>query len=215
MNSKLTSTHRRIRNFWDSKGFALLATLCVVIITATAVWTNQGSTSYVSPPHPTPDGHYASALMQESLSGASRPTPLPTTQPPLWSAPLPSAEVLQPFSAQMVRSTWSGVWSVHEAVDLKAEAGTPVRAIAAGVVADAGEDPLEGTFIELRHADGYISRYASLALTGALVRGDDVRAGQTIGFVGSTAPSEEHLGPHLHLQVSQNGSMLDPLPLFD
>lgn len=215
MNSKLSSIPGRIRHFWDSKGFALLATLCVVIITATAVWTNQGTAPYVSPPHPTPDGHYASSLIQESLSDTAKPTPLPTNQPPLWIAPLPSAEVLQPFRAQMMRSSWSGVWSVHEAVDLKAEAGTPVKAIAAGVVADSGEDPLEGTFIVLRHADGYASRYASLALTGALVKGDSVRAGQTIGFVGATARSEEHLGPHLHLQVSLNGSMIDPLPLFD
>lgn len=215
MNRKQSSFSGRIRRFWDSKGFALLATLCVVIITATAVWTNQGTAPYVSPPRPTPDEHYASSLLQESLSDAAKPTPLPTTQPPLWSAPLPSPELLQPFSAQMVQSAWSGVWSVHEAVDLRAEAGTPVRAIAAGVVATCGEDPLLGTFVELRHADGYTSRYASLALTGALAKGDTVRAGQTIGFVGSTARCEEHLGPHLHLQVSRNGSAIDPLPLFD
>ena len=205
----------RVSAFWDTTGFALLTTLCVTVITATAIWTNQNDAPFESPPYPTAEGYHAASLLQQSLPEAATPTPLPTSQPPLWSAPLPTLRSLQGFTTDMVRSDWSGLWAVHEGTDLAAEAGTPVMAAANGKVSDVGEDPLLGTWIELSHADGYHSRYACLAVGGGLKIGDPVRAGQTIGFVGNTGRSESHLEPHLHFEIFRNDRAIDPLTLFE
>lgn len=206
---------KKMQEFYENRGFALLATLCVIIITATAIWTNRLHTPYQAPPQPTTDGFFAASLMQERLQDATTPTPLPTSQPTLWQAPLPRLEMIAPFSSKHVHSEWSGVWELHEAVDLAAEAGTPVKAMGSGSITAMGKDGLDGIWVEISHIDGYHSRYAGLSLTAAIREGDIVKAGQTIGFVGTSSIQEEHLGTHLHLQVFKDGQAIDPMTLLD
>lgn len=94
----------------------------------------------------------------------------------------------------------------HPGVDLAAQEGTPVRAVADGVVVAAGRDRVFGNFILLRHGGGYESYYGHLQ-DHNVDRGDTVRIGATIGWVGSTGRSS---APHLHLEIRQNGKPVDP-----
>lgn len=209
---------KRIREAFDrfaaGHGFALLTALCVAVITATALWTRSAPAPQPSATPPVGDNQQAAALWQQTLP-ASTPTPLPTAQPLLWQSPLAEVRVLQPFSAdEMVQSGVTGVWAVHQAVDLAAEAGAPVAAMAPGRVLSCGTDDVDGTWIALEHTGGYVSRYAGLSLLGAFQPGDPVSAGQTIGFAGSTAIGETDLGPHLHLSVTLDGQSVDPLLLL-
>lgn len=64
-----------------------------------------------------------------------------------------------------------------------------------------------GNFIEIKHNDGTISRYAHLS-GYACSQGQTIEAGQTIGYVGSTGNST---GPHLHFEIKVNGSFVNPL----
>lgn len=206
------------RSAWEhcigSYGFAMLVTICVAVIAATALWTRQSPSSATYATPPAGDGVNAASLWQQTLP-AETPTALPSAAPLQWFSPLSGEEVLQGFSGtQMLRSPATGLWEVHHAVDLAAEAGTPVTAIADGRVTDCAADAYTGTWIEITHADGSVSRYASLALLGAFRKGDAVRAGQTIGFVGNTHQGEKDLGPHLHLEVFVGGEAIDPLSLF-
>ncbi len=102
-----------------------------------------------------------------------------------------------------------GVRRPHLGVDYAASTGTPVMAVADGTIAFVGERGANGNLVTIRHDHGYESGYAHLSrFARGLRRGDDVRQGQVIGFVGSTGLST---GPHLHFGLKRNGSYIDPL----
>ena len=101
-------------------------------------------------------------------------------------------------------------WRVHNGVDSAAEAGTEVGAAAAGEVYTVYEDGEMGTTVVIRHENGYVTKYASLASEVSVSPGDAVEMGQTIGTVGSTALMETALGDHLHFSVTCNNESVDP-----
>ena len=102
-------------------------------------------------------------------------------------------------------------WRVHNGVDFAAPAGTPVVAAADGEVYTVYEDDQMGMTVVIRHADGYTTKYSSLAAGIAVSAGQDVVMGQTIGAVGNTALMENALGDHVHFSVTQNDRNVDPL----
>ena len=211
--TRMKHLYTSLIRFAQGKGFALLTVLCVGVITTTALSTRHEP---VAPAvHATPPAveRPASVQMQQSLLAAVTPSPLPTQQPLLWRAPLEELDVIRVFSGtDMLRSGMTGLWTVHHAIDLSADAGAPVSAMADGRVLRCDEN---GSWIVLAHTGGYESCYSSLSLLGPYRTGDPVRAGQIIGFVGNTIPDEADLGPHLHLQVLANGSAIDPLELLE
>lgn len=201
--------------FVDGKGFAVLATLCAAVIAGTAVWTSGGKQPYSAPTPPVMEDQSASVLMQQSVKSVATPTPLPAVNAPVWQPPLPELTVLRAFSSSaMTRSGVTGIWAVHDGVDLQAALGDPVFAVADGTVTACGEDGLAGMYVEIRHDGGYVSRCMGLEMTGALRVGDRVRAGQTVGFVGNRMIDEVDLGDHLHLELSLDGNAVDPLSVF-
>lgn len=101
-------------------------------------------------------------------------------------------------------------WRVHNGVDLAAEAGAPVCAAADGEVYTVYEDDSLGYSVVIRHNDGYTTCYANLTEDTAVMPGDTVTMGQTIGYVGSSAIVETTLGSHVHFSVTQNNEPMDP-----
>lgn len=99
-----------------------------------------------------------------------------------------------------------GHLSQHNGVDLPAAEGTPVPVVKDGVVIAAGDRGGYGNAVEVRHDDGTTTLYAHLSGLAA-TRGDQVRAGETVGFVGQTGRST---GPHLHLELRRAGHPVDP-----
>lgn len=97
----------------------------------------------------------------------------------------------------------------HLAVDYAAPTGTPVRAVADGVVSQAGWDGGYGLAVRIRHRSGYETIYAHLSRLGPITRrGARVNQRQIIGYVGSTGLST---GPHLHYEVVKGGRRVNPL----
>ena len=101
-------------------------------------------------------------------------------------------------------------WRVHDGMDIAAEAGTAVSAAADGTVYTVYEDETMGMTVVISHAGGYTTKYASLADEVPVAAGDTVTAGQTIGYVGSTALLESAVGDHVHFSVSCGGELVDP-----
>ena len=101
----------------------------------------------------------------------------------------------------------SGVWKMHNGVDLSAPTGTPIYATRAGYVSFAGyEEGGAGYYVQLTHGDGYKSIY--MHMTHYIVyTGQYVMGGQVIGYCGSTGGST---GPHLHFGISYNGTYVNP-----
>jgi murein DD-endopeptidase MepM/ murein hydrolase activator NlpD len=87
--------------------------------------------------------------------------------------------------------------------------GTPVLAVADGVVVSAGFSGASGRLIRLRHANGYETYYLHLSSIGRTVRpGARVAQGEVIGRVGASGVVT---GPHLDYRVARNSVFVDPL----
>ncbi len=99
-------------------------------------------------------------------------------------------------------------WRDHRGTDYAASQGTPVRTIGDGQVIFAGRRGGYGNTIEVKHPNGYVTRYAHLRNFGKGVRrGSRVTIGQTVGYVGMTGLAT---GPHLHFEVLVGGVQRDP-----
>ncbi|MFO7629799.1 MAG: M23 family metallopeptidase [Prochlorococcaceae cyanobacterium] len=98
---------------------------------------------------------------------------------------------------------------MHRGIDVANNVGTPIQAVKDGEVLYSGwHDGGYGYFVELRHADGTISRYAHNSRLLVKV-GEQVRQGTTISLMGSTGRST---GPHLHFEIHYPGKgALNPL----
>lgn len=96
----------------------------------------------------------------------------------------------------------------HQGTDYGASAGTSIRAIGDGVVIRANFNNGYGNVVEIRHPNGYVSRYAHMSRFGkGISRGVRVSREQIIGHVGSTGLST---APHLHFEVLVNGVQRNP-----
>lgn len=91
------------------------------------------------------------------------------------------------------------MWSSgrHTGVDFHAALGTPVRAVAAGEVVEAGWSGSYGYRVVIRHDDGMYTQYGHLSSV-SVPAGTRVAPGRQIGLSGSTGNSS---GPHLHFEV--------------
>jgi len=121
-------------------------------------------------------------------------------------APLDFTRVTSGFSHARHHPILGGL-RPHLAVDYGAPVGTPVRAVADGVVTMAGWDGGFGLSLSLRHARGYETMYNHLSRLD-VKRGDRVRQRQIIGRVGTTGLST---GPHLDYRVRKAGVFVNPL----
>lgn len=98
---------------------------------------------------------------------------------------------------------------VHAGVDWAAPTGTPIYAAYAGTVAAAAVSGGYGNLVRLSHPGGAETRYAHMSkFADGLAAGQQVAAGQLIGYVGTTGNST---GPHLHFEVRVGGAPADPL----
>jgi murein DD-endopeptidase MepM/ murein hydrolase activator NlpD len=96
----------------------------------------------------------------------------------------------------------------HLGVDYAASTGTPVVAVASGVVVSAAWAGGGGRQVQIRHASGLESYYLHLSAFGPGIRaGARVDQGQLIGRVGSTGTAT---GPHLDYRLRKNGVFVDP-----
>lgn len=100
-------------------------------------------------------------------------------------------------------------WRTHDGVDLAAPEGTKVCAAAEGTVQSVYEDDAMGTTVVVRHGDGYVSKYASLANV-CVAEGDYVYLGQALGQVSDSAILENAIGSHVHFSVCRNDEPMDP-----
>ena len=121
-------------------------------------------------------------------------------------APLSFRRISSVFG--MRRHPILGVLKRHTGTDYAASSGTPVRTVGDGVVVHAGWRGGYGNTVEVRHRNGYVTRYGHLrAFASGVRQGSRVGIGRTIAFVGSTGLST---APHLHFEVLVGGQQRDP-----
>lgn len=150
-------------------------------------------------------------LQQERNNAAQTPTtkPVENYTPPSGGSgrlqnPCPAAYISSEFGG---RQSPGGIGSTnHKGRDYAAAAGTPIYAAAAGTVTTVSYSSVRGNYVIINHGGGLSTLYqhCSSVLVSA---GQSVSAGQNIATVGSTGNST---GPHLHFEVWENGTPVDP-----
>lgn len=101
-----------------------------------------------------------------------------------------------------------GSWYMHRGIDISTfRSGDPIVATADGKVVAVAFDMGLGNYIIIEHKHGFLTRYAHLKAFN-VQKGQVVRQGQTIGFIGNTGLST---GPHLHYEVHLGTETIDPL----
>lgn len=103
------------------------------------------------------------------------------------------------------------VKKMHQGMDFASSIGTPIYATADGTVQKVDFSfSGYGKMVEINHGFGYMTRYAHMH-GFAVYRGQKVKRGELIGYVGNTGLST---APHLHYEVHVNGSAVNPVYYF-
>ena len=100
----------------------------------------------------------------------------------------------------------SKVWKYHSGLDIGAAFGATIVASDGGTVTCAGVKGGYGNCVMIDHGNGYYTLYGHMSSI-AVSLGQSVSKGDTIGYVGSTGVST---GPHLHFEIRQGTTCLDP-----
>lgn len=99
----------------------------------------------------------------------------------------------------------------HDGIDIANAPGTPIRAMAAGVVAYVGWNPSDvggrAFIVVIVHPAGLVSRYGHMLPIRRVKAGQVVRRGEVIARMGSTGKST---GSHLHVELLRGSTPLDP-----
>ena len=126
----------------------------------------------------------------------------------LLKAPLKFSRISSRFSRSRLHPVHR-VYRPHLGVDYAAPKGTPVHAVADGVVTFKGWGGGGGNTLKIKHAGNLVTGYLHLSgYAKGIKQGSRVSQGQLIGYVGSTGTST---GPHLDYRIWKNGVNIDPL----
>lgn len=125
------------------------------------------------------------------------------TQPRGW--PIDNGYLSSGFGYRV--DPFTGRSSFHPGVDLAGPKGTPVRAVAAGIVTQAGVSGGYGKMVEINHGNGVVTVYGHNSKLLVKV-GQKVLRGQPVALEGSTGHST---GPHCHFEVRINDRPVNPM----
>lgn len=126
-----------------------------------------------------------------------------------------NGEVITEFSGGELIKTSGNVWRTHDGVDILGEIGKEVKTMTRGKVKSVYSDSVWGNCVVIDHDNTLESHYYGLANEIMVSEGDEVSAGQIIGYLGNTADIESDLAPHLHFGVKQLGEWVDPISLIE
>ena len=144
---------------------------------------------------------------------------------------------LEAFPPSSGDVTFRDTWGVrrsggrrHRGTDIISPRGTPIVAVAPGVVIFIGKQRLSGYVIEIDHGDGWSTVYMHLnnddpgtdngeggfhgAFSPSLYQGATIEAGQLIGWVGDSG-NAEHTTPHTHFELRHDDQKLNPFPYLE
>lgn len=166
----------------------------------------------------------AAAAAQAAAAAAARPsTPTPSAPTPAtpstptapatggggWVRPS-GGYMSSPYGYRVNPVT--GIYRLHDGVDLAPGCSTPIYAAHSGTVSYAGYYGGYGNYVRISHGGGVSTAYGHIVNGGIRVaNGQSVVAGQLIALVGSTGNST---GCHLHFETRINGNSTDPVPFM-
>tara|TARA_B100000927_G_scaffold52935_1_gene39888 strand:- start:620 stop:1597 length:978 start_codon:yes stop_codon:yes gene_type:complete len=134
---------------------------------------------------------------------------------------LSSIPSIQPVNSSDLRRMASGYGyridpftkrrTMHWGMDFSAKTGTPIYATGDGRISRADARAAGfGKHVRIDHGFGYVSIYAHMNRI-IVAKGDKVKRGDLIGYVGSTGRS---VAPHLHYEIVKDGRKINPINFY-
>lgn len=120
--------------------------------------------------------------------------------------PVPSSHYLFSYFGWRMHPIYN-VYKYHSGIDIAASTGSDILAAGSGKVIISQWYGGYGECVMIDHGGGLVTLYGHMSRR-LVSAGDEVKAGQLIGKVGSTGIST---GPHLHFEVRKNGEVVEPL----
>ncbi len=191
---------KRSVRFIEGKGFYIALVLCAAVIGVSA-WSLLADTK-------TMDDERAQ-LSPEPEIPAEEAAETAAQDVYLW--PVDGAVTRAYAMTALVYDETMADWRTHDGIDIAADYGAVVSAMASGTVTQVYHDDRYGTTVVTERADGLRCTYANLESIPTVNVGDSVSAGDTIGSVGDSAGCESAQESHLHLSVSASGQSVSPL----
>ena len=218
----------KVRAMFGGRGFYIALVLCLVVVGVLgwyAVFGGAEPVEEVTNPTPVVDQRQEQPepVVEQPLEKEPEET-TPVVQPVIQPEEIVAVEELLPqvispldgttvtvFSmTELMYDETMGDWRTHNGLDIRAGEGDAVKTAADGTVVEVIDDELMGTTVFIEHAGGYTTQYSSLQEELPVEEGQEVFAGDIIGYVGATAAAESAMGPHLHFSVYKDGKIVDP-----
>ena len=138
------------------------------------------------------------------------PTVVESVKDPEFIMPVEGEIVKKYGKDKLIYSETLKEWTTHLGIDIKADKTTVVKSASDGTVKSIKNDPRYGLTVVIEHQNGFSSVYSNLLTAEFVVVGEKVKAGQTIGTVGTSATFEILDDSHLHFEISKDGNSVDP-----
>ena len=145
---------------------------------------------------------YKQAVAKERASASSGSGSGASSYGVIW--PTTSRSITCPFGPRIHPITHK--YNNHSGMDIGANYGTPIVACKSGTVSKATYNDIFGYHVVINHGDGFSTLYGHMCRY-TVRAGQKVTRGQVIGYVGTTGMSN---GPHIHLTMYYNGSLVNP-----
>lgn len=212
--------HRKIK---PKNRAAIALTLCFCVMALTSVFAvkaNLNKIQSVSDPVASEE----KTMQEEGSTETATSAPVVDSrdsseenngQAPAYIQPVEGDIILKYSMDSLVYSKTLDQYMTHPGTDIAAPVSSKVKAIADGTVTDVYSDDRFGMTVQITHDNGIISTYSNLAEQLTVENGDTVKQGTVIGCVGKTALFESLEESHLHLQMEEDNSIVDPCDYID
>ncbi len=211
----------KILNFLKSKGYYLVLGLCVLTVGCVSFLSYRASQRKLAETPLNDPNTQGVEKVEENISDERQEssdnkeetkTPQAAAE---YSAPIENGEIIAQYSPDKPLYSYTlKDWRTHNGIDIAAPSGTEVANVCEGVVEIIEQDDLMGNMVTVRHTDGKVSRYASLA-TVSVEEGQLLKRGETIGTVGTSMLLECGETDHLHYELWNEDQPVEPSFLTD
>lgn len=219
MKEQKVSFIKRVKNFLKRNSYALVVVGSAVVLTVALLVTATMSAKIAKKENSVVPSGDEQVIPSTNTNIQNTPVqdeevnnvPVSTTTPIVFTYPVQEFTLGNTYSEErLVKNETLNEWTTHLGVDFIVADGSDVVASFAGTIESITYDNLTGTTIVIDHGDGLKSSYSSLSSEVNVVEGQSVQAGEVIGKA-SVSLSEQKLGAHVHFEVMENGSLINPM----
>lgn len=201
MNKKMQRFFRKIEVFMKRNALALIVAFTTVLALSVVALSAYFSVKNAQD-------------QQTAIDNTENATPT-NSQTVIFVDPLDQITISKEYAADhLLEDKTTGIWQTHQAIDFAAKDGDQVKAVCSGTIEKINNSMMDGMVVTLKISDSLRVIYKSMSSDVVISEGDKVKAGDIIGKVGTNV-TEKAEGIHLHLEVEENGKLIDPNIYFN